>query len=393
MQLCEEVTDGLVARGNDVAVLTSTRCDGSELSRSYPVHRLLTLDPDWSIGKSAAWQFFVGRKRREAEAVAHLQRVVADFQPDLLFVWHAIGLSRVMLQAAEALSQPTVYYLAGYLPELPDEHVKFWQVPPVHWTAKLVKQPLALVALAMIHREGKPVRLQYKHVICVSEYVRQRLVDQDLIPEDSVVIHNGVDLKRFSANNRSSTPSVLNCLVAGRINAEKGIHTVIDAFYRLSQTPQASHFKLRILGDGPANYVEAMRQNVDSYGLQDMVTFAPPVPRTQMPEVLARHHVMILPSEYAEPIARSMQEGMAMGLLIVGTITGGSGELLVHEETGLVFEAGNAKELADQLARVVSDPTLASRLALAGQQAVRERFNIDCTIAEIEDYLLDLLAD
>ena len=116
MQLCEEVADGLVAKGHEIAVLTSTQCDGPEIPPSYPVHRLLTIEPDWHSSKSAAWQFFVGRKQREQQAAAHLQALIEQFQPQLIFIWHAIGLPRVLLQAAE--QQPdsiTVYYFAGYL--------------------------------------------------------------------------------------------------------------------------------------------------------------------------------------------------------------------------------------------------------------------------------------
>lgn len=393
MQLCEEVADGLSAKGHEIAVLTSARCNGLEISRPYPVHRWLHIDPDWHSGQSAAWQFFVGRKQREAEDVAHLQKMVAEFQPDLLFVWHAIGLSRVMLKTAEALPQPTVYYFAGYLPELSDEHIEFWQKEPVHWTAKLLKQPLAKIALNMLRQEGKPIRLSYEHVICVSDYVRQRLVKQDLIPEESVVVHNGVDLTHFATDNKQpEMADVLHCLVAGRINAEKGIHTTIEAFRILSQTPHSSRLKLHLLGDGPADYVQEMRHKVDLYGLQDTVVFMPPVPRSQMPEILAQHQILILPSEYAEPIARSMQEGMAMGLLVIGTTTGGSGELLEHEKTGLVFTAGDAQSLATQLGRAIIEPELMIQISLAGQVTVKTSFTIERTTDKVEQYLKGILA-
>ncbi len=84
-----------------------------------------------------------------------------------------------MLQAAEQTA-PTVYYLADYQPELADEYIAYWQAEPVRRSARLFKRPLAAVALAMLQREGKPIPLRYEHVICVSDYVRQRLVAQSL---------------------------------------------------------------------------------------------------------------------------------------------------------------------------------------------------------------------
>lgn len=81
-----------------------------------------------------------------------------------------------------------------------------------------------------------------------------------------------------------------------------------------------------------------------------------------------------------------------MGLLVIGTITGGSGELLVHEETGLVFEPADPHSLAQQLERVKEQPDLAARLAMAGRERVVEEFSIERTIDHVEQYLARLVS-
>ncbi len=394
MQLCEEVANGLFAREHAVAVLTSTYCDGDAIIHPYPVYRCLRLDPDWHIGRSAAWQFFVDRRERELQDIAYLRQVVAEFRPDVIFVWQAEGLCRVLLQVAEQLPGVAVaYYLADYMFEVPDEYIVFWQVRPVHWTAKLLKRPLKLIALYMLAREGKPILLKHEHIICVSDYVRRRFVAQGLVSENAAVIHNGVDLTRFSSNGHTRLPfsSGLRCLIAGRVVGDKGIHTVIDALAELRSQPSFSKIALTILGDGPADYGAYLRTKIFDHSLQDRVELRSPVAREQMPQVLADYNTLILPSEYAEPLARAMQEAMAMGLLVIGTTTGGSGELLVHERTGLAFEPGNPKSLAAQLARALNEPDLAVRLAKAGRQTVIECFNIQRTIEQVERYLLGLV--
>jgi glycogen synthase len=394
MQLCEEVTDGLATRGHHLAVLTSTARDGSEIERRYPVHRLLEIDPDWNAKQSAAWQFFAERRSREGRALAHLQQVCASLQPDIIFIWDAIGLPRALLLAAERYAPATtVYYFANYLPELPDEYLAYWQREPATTIGKLTKGALGRVALAQLRREGKPVPLQYRHTICVSQYLRQRFVSKGLIPESAVVIHNGVDLAIFSTprSDFSALPAKpLRCLVAGRVVPDKGIHTVIEAFGLLSQRDETrGQVSLTILGDGLADYLHTLRQRVAALGLEALVQFMAPVQRAQMPEILAQHDALLLPSEYAEPIARSMQEAMAMGLLVIGTITGGSGELLRHEQNGLVFPPADVPALATQVARAATTPGLRARLASQGQQDVRARFDIRMTVEKIEDYLTE----
>jgi glycosyltransferase involved in cell wall biosynthesis len=106
-----------------------------------------------------------------------------------------------------------------------------------------------------------------------------------------------------------------------------------------------------------------------------------------MPDVLSRHDGLILASEYDEPLARAIQEAMAMELLVLGTTTGGSGELLVNECTGLVFKAGDPRSLAAQLTRAVQDPDLVIRLRKAGRKEIEENFSIQKTILQVEEYL------
>ena len=395
MQLCEEVVDGLYDRGHAIAVLTSTYCDCDKVPRPYPVYPLLCIDPDWHSGRLGAWQFFVGRRQRERRAAAYLRQLVAEFHPDVVFTWHYIGLSRALLQEVELLPEVVVaYYLADYLPELPDEYIAYWQSLPVHWTARLVKRLLTKLALNMLAREGKPISLKHKHAICVSDYVRRRLVSQGLVSANAVVIRNGVDLSSFSTDkhNGSQPPSAgLRCLVAGRVEPDKGIHTVIEALARLKARSELGCVKLTILGDGPSDYLGYLRKGVYDNHLQDVVELHSPIPREQMPAVLLHHNSLILPSEYDEPLARAMQEAMAMGLLVIGTTTGGSGELLVHERTGLVFEPGNSESLAAQLARAQDEPDLVVQLAENGRQTVIKNFDIQRTIGQIEHYLLDLV--
>jgi glycogen(starch) synthase len=391
MQLCEEVASGLSARGHAVAVLTSTCGQEPEIVQPYPVYRLLSISPDWHSKKLGAWQFFAGRRRQERQDVAHLRQLVNAFRPDVVTFWDTYGLTRLLLQEAE--NQPgfkVAYYLAAYFPEQADEYMAFWQLPPVHWTARLVKRPLARLALHMLRQEGKPVPVKYEHVMCVSDYLRRRLVSQKLISPEAVVIHNGVDLEQFSPMEdatRRPLPNGLRCLVAGRVVPDKGIHTVIEALGLLQARGELDGVSLTVLGDGPADYLAFLRERISHHALQNVVQFRPPVPRVQMPEVLAGHDVLLLPSEYDEPLARSMQEAMAMSLLVIGTTTGGSAELLVHEETGLAFEPGNPESLVTQLVRAGRDRQLAATLAGNGCRAVVQNFNIQHTVEQVERHV------
>lgn len=392
-QLCEEVASGLFGRGHTVKVLTAKKQVNTGTTYPYPVYRLLHLEPNWSSNQSATQQFFIGRRQREAEALAHLQRLVTDFKPDVVFVWHIIGLPRILFKWLEQEPKlAVVYYLADYTLEIADEYISYWLASPKNWAAKVFKKPLAAVAIRQLREEGKPISLKYKNVICVSEYVRQRLVSKRIIPYTARVIRNGIDLERFSADSDQSPDFAqgLNCLIAGRVDPVKGIHTVIDALALIKEKARTHPVTLTVLGSGPTDYHDHLRKKVSDYQLNDVVSFRAAVPREQIPNEMRRHNSLILASEWAEPLARSVQEAMAMGLLVMGTNTGGSGELLVHQKTGLVFKAGDPDSLADQFIRALEEPQLVEKLAKAGQGEVKENFSIERTVTQIENYLLKI---
>ena len=393
MRICEQVADGLAARGHDVAVLTSTYRDGPEV-KSYPVYRQLTIEPDWLLPESPAKQFFFGRRQREKTAVSRLKQTIAQFQPDILFIWDAFGLSDEMLQQAENMPIPTAYYFANYLPEFPGGYVHYWSSANSNPLVKLAKLPMALVAQAMLAREGKPIKLEYEHTISVSDYVRQRLLSQNLIGSDAIVAPNAVDLEMFSGEPRQpAVDAPLHCLVAGRIAPEKGIHTILHAFGQLHEAGQLQNISLTILGKGTDEYKEHLKQLVIRYQLEDFIDFAEPVSIEAMPTVLAKHDLLLLPSEWDEPLSCSMLEAMAAGLMVIGTTRGGSGEALFHQKTGLTFTDGNPNALAEQLLVVMHDRGLVARLAEAGKEEVETNFNMDVSVSRIETYLQELVGE
>jgi glycosyltransferase involved in cell wall biosynthesis len=387
MQLCEEVAEGLSRRGHDLAVLTSAHRDGPEIVRDYPVWRRIHLDPDWQIRRPAYWQFFAGRLRRERLSLAAFRQVTAEFAPQAIIAWNAYGIPRRLLAEAESLpGLRMAYYLANYLPEDSDEYLAYWRSMPQSRVGQILKRIPAAFALRQLAREGKALQLSYEHCACVSAYLRSRLVGKGLIPASSVVIYNGVDLNQFKPRRQKFCGSPVRMLVAGRLSAEKGVHTVIQALVILKHQGSLQDCRLTLLGDGPPDYLADLRQTIREHELEQIVTFIAPIPRAEMPQVLDQHDILILPSIYAEPLARAAQEAMAMGLLVISTDTGGSCELLVDGEAGFVFHAGDPESLAERISRASASPNHMLGIAEIGRIKVSNDFNIEKTVSDIEAF-------
>jgi len=79
-------------------------------------------------------------------------------------------------------------------------------------------------------------------------------------------------------------------------------------------------------------------------------------------------------------------EAMAHGRPVVATPVGGTGEVVVDGETGLLVPPRDAAALADALKRLLADGELRARLGAAGRRRVAERF----TAAEMERRVLEI---
>jgi glycosyltransferase involved in cell wall biosynthesis len=184
---------------------------------------------------------------------------------------------------------------------------------------------------------------------------------------------------------------MLNLVCAGRLAQDKGVHTAIEALAKLVHERQVGQVHLTIIGSGRPDYEAYLRELVVFKAVADHVTFLGPVPREEMPARLCQFDVLVFPSIYEEPLARMTQEAMLAGLVVVGTTTGGTKEILVEGKNGLTFAPGDADGLARQLERLIVEPDLRYRLAEVGRQTVLDHFTLDRMVDEIETYLCQVV--
>jgi glycosyltransferase involved in cell wall biosynthesis len=387
-QWCSEVAERLAERGHTIGVLTSRHELEKAPAHERNIYRLLHLEGDLAYYQPL--HFFTRWKKQHRENLVLLEQTVKDFNPDLIFVWGMWALSKAVPALAEQLLPGrVVYYLSDYWPSAIDMHSTYWQSPVRHQFMQPAKRALGKVAMSMLARKAQP-DLRFEHVICVSSRVRDLLVEAGLPMQHARIIHGGTDIERFGGiRRRDDAAGHLKLLYAGQLVRHKGVHTAIQAMAELVHKRKLNQITLTLVGSGHPDYEVFLRDLVARERLQDVVRFHEPVSRGQMPALLLQFDVLIFPSIYEEPLARMTQEAMASGLVVIGTTTGGTKEILRDGETGLTFAPEDANGLAEQVARIVLDPDLRCQLAEAGHQTVLESFTLDKMVKEIEAYLQD----
>jgi glycogen(starch) synthase len=104
--------------------------------------------------------------------------------------------------------------------------------------------------------------------------------------------------------------------------------------------------------------------------------------------LLAHASLLIFPSRGPESLSRVLIEASALGVPIAAMHTGGTGDIIVDEETGLL--TSTPEELADAVKRLRGDSELRARLGAAARTHAERRFDAPTVVAHIEQLYMEL---
>jgi glycosyltransferase involved in cell wall biosynthesis len=397
---CQQMVEGLRRRGHEAVVLTSMHGVDNRPVAADGVYRWLYLEMDFAPWRNALL-FFSERRRREKHNTHAFEQLLERFAPDLVFVWGMWNLSHALPALAEArCPRRVVYRFAEYWPTLPSQHELYWLAPGRRWYSRLPKWLVAQVALLLLSLGERRPQLRFEHAICVSEATRQVLSEAGLPMAQARVIHTGLDVQPYVNGRRRGVlatgeapvagTQLLRLLYAGRLAPQKGVETAITAVAELVHAQQL--VQLLVAGDGNGDYVAQLRSLAGQKGLDEHVTFLGRVPAAEMPRLMHEADVLLVPSQWPEPFARVVLEGMACGLVVVATPLGGTSEIVVDGRNGLLFAAGDSKELAQKIVALAGDPAWRNRLAQAGRQTILEKFTLPVMLNNVESYLQQIVS-
>lgn len=386
--LCYEVATRLSARGHDVHVLTSTF--GVHNGTAEPgVYRRLLLESDVYYYRPQQLLRYRSIQSHNHEAV---ERTLHDVAPDAVIVWGMWNLSKhVTMQLEEVKRLPVLYYLASSWPIELSAHEAYWDSSRDDATlGRSFKRIFRGMVKAGLRSEWRPYPLRYDHVLACCQSVCDELAAAHVKTGEMAVVYHGVDAElytRAAQQARNQETDQLKVVFVGSLYPHKGPHTAIEAMDQLRRINATPPVTLDILGKGHPDYTARLHALVDRLQLHDVVKFHDPIPREHLPEFLAQYNALVLPSIWAEPLALISEEALAAQLVLVGTLNGGTKELLEPGVNGLAFPAEDAKALAQQLLCLAADPALRRRLAQAGWQTVIDRFTMTHTLDEFERHL------
>jgi glycogen synthase len=388
---CQKVVDALRKRGHAVEVLTSNhglsgavqKPAEAGIQRELRIHGFFG-HPWLGIGPLRELEFHNNQAVRKA---------VERFRPDVIHVWNLGGISKSIIFTLARLGLPTVYDISDHWIArslVGDVWLRWWNRPDAPLRHRILRAAWTALGKRRTWGEIAPTNpvesLRFPRMYFCSQALRDLTVAAGYPVGHGTVIYCPVDTQRFNGTPVPAERPLKKLLYVGRLAEDKGVMTALKAMREVKGRFGGA---LYVYGKGDADYTRLLTEYVTEHQLP--VHFAS-ASAAEMPAVYQNHDALVFTSEWEEPFALTPLEAMASGLPVIGTTTGGSRELLRHEQNALTYPAGEATRLAEQILRLDSDPTLRASLAKAGHAEIG-RYAEPVIVGQIETYLEETRRD
>lgn len=281
-----------------------------------------------------------------------IKRLVSEFQPTIIHVATAFSMGLCGRYFARKRNIPLIAsYHTFWDQYLPDYYLG-WAVP-LQW--KYMRQ----------------FHLPCAKVLVPSQSAKAYLARHGLERLD--IWGRGVDTARFRPiPNRDEVlrsfavePEKFTILYVGRIAKEKNVDVLIEAYNKLDPEIRRQT-QLLLVGGGPL--LEQMKSDnrnpsIHYYGF---------VEGQPLYDIYAAADLFVFPS-VTETFGNVVLEAMASGTPVIGADAGGVGEIIAHQETGLLCKPGDTDSFRQAMTVMIRDTALRERLASSGLELARRQ--------------------
>lgn len=216
-------------------------------------------------------------------------------------------------------------------------------------------------------------------IVCVSDAVRKDLLEQGVPGQKLITIYKGhdprwyEDIQPADLSDIGIPPDafVVGCVANNR--PRKGVRVLIESS---RQIPSDRRIHFILVGRGMTS--TEVRTQVSQSPLSDsfhLLDYTNDVLR-----LVASCDATVLPATKGEGLPKTVIESMALGVTPIVTSTGGSPELIVDGESGLVVPPADAGALARAITRVAEDPVLNQSMGIQARQRIASHFNLEQSV-------------
>lgn len=210
-------------------------------------------------------------------------------------------------------------------------------------------------------------------VICQSPYDAGILLHNGLVTSEKIIMAegSGIDLEKYQSQKTVASDST-NVLMASRLLADKGVR---EFCFAAGVIKKKYDFNVKFSLAGPVD-ADSPRSLTEEQVIEmcesNKVQFLGN--RSDLPDILAKTHIFVLPSYYAEGIPKVLLEAAASGCAVITTDHPGCRDAIIPGLTGMLVTPKDATGLENALSCILEDRELMESMGRAGQELAEKRF-------------------
>jgi glycosyltransferase involved in cell wall biosynthesis len=305
--------------------------------------------------------------------VIEFRRAVRDFKPDVVHIHNTFPLlSPAIVQEAKRLGLPVVATLHNFRLICPGAYLNRGGkecrecVGRIPWRSVMhgcYRDILSSIPVAALTTYTSLQKVWLKNVdkfICISEASRQVFIEagfpaSQLCTKGQVIMH--------SLTPRESQGEYV--IYVGRLSAEKGITTLIEAWKHEPNLPS-----IVLVGDGP------LEAEVQQWASNDRrVKFLGRKSIEETLNLIRCSSMLVFPSIWQETFGRVALEAFSLGVPVVSSNLGAMKEMNQNRFSGLTFEPGNWVDLSEKILQLHRDVNFNEKCASNALSVYNERYS------------------
>ena len=290
--------------------------------------------------------------------ISNIQGIISGNNIDIV---HANSLKAAIMggMAARRAGAPLVFHTRDFLP------AGIWRGALVGWAYRLSDRIIVnSKSVAQVYGKDPGGK-----VSVVYNYVEPPKIQADKAP-GNVRAENGCP---------ANAPLIG---YSGRLHPAKGLETLFMGFsHILNVLPDARLWIVGGVMPGEEQYLENLKTIAKKMGIAGSAKFFGW--RNDALEIMSCFDVLVVSSQ-KEPFGRVTVEAMMLGIPVVATASGGTLEIIENNKTGLLFEPGDSRQLADKCLEITTDPEKANRMTRLAKSEVELKFSAENYIGGVQ---------
>jgi glycosyltransferase involved in cell wall biosynthesis len=224
-------------------------------------------------------------------------------------------------------------------------------------------QTASVAFMIWFHRALRTWRRQVDSFITLSHFAREKLIHAG-VPGSKIFVRTNFLAGDVDQRNTERD----GALFVGRLSPEKGIHSLLEAWRTVSLVP------LRIAGEGPERpwvdqFIQSSRlRNVEMLGF---------IPSRAVSEHLNAAAFLIMPSTCYETFGRTILEAYATGTPVIASRLGAIAEIVEDGKTGILFRAGDPKDLAAKVAWALTHQSEMEEMGRNARKVYEQKYSAE----------------